>query len=278
MIYLITILTLTIAAYLVWSSLKMRKMREQNYKLRAVVDNQEDYTFLVNRDFEVKATNLTYRLHTKDGEPDMLGNVLHCKNAYHVGRCGESENCGSCPLRFVIRKSFERESGFTGMNACMEVYDQNEQVVDVDVQVEGHYVHVGHQGHMVINVKDKTKKNGGNLPKVLLVTDNMSLYDTVRQELSNEFRVLNADNEHQAYHRLQLASDYHFYAVMTDRKFFLEHEDVLRLLINSHELPLFVFGLEGPLEDKEGIYPIGEQIDGKELTKQLLIAGSTSVS
>ncbi len=275
MSYLILIFILAAVVALVWSFVKMKKIKDQNYELRAVVENQEDYTFLVNRDFEVKATNLAYRLHSADGEPNILGNVLHCKNAYHVGRCGESENCGSCPLRFVISKSFERESGFSGVDACMEVFDQNEHLVDLDVQVEGHYVNVGNHGHMVINVKDETKKQGGNLPKVLFITDNMSLYDKVRDGLSNEFRVLNADNEHQAFHRLQLAADYKFYAVMTDLHFFNEHQDVLSLLVGNHELPLFVFGNAEHPEDQEGIYFVNEQVQDKELRKLLLTVSSS---
>ncbi len=270
MIYLLTVLILAAAVYIAWSFLKMKRISDQNYQLRAVVENQEDFTFLVNRDFEVKATNLTYRVNTDDGEPNVLGNVLHCKNAYHVGRCGESESCGSCPLRFVITKSFERGTGFSGVNACMEVYDQNDKVVDIDVQVEGHFVNVGHQGHMVINVKDETKQQHGNLPKILFITENMVLFDRMRNELSNEFRVLGADNEHQAFHRLQLAEEYKFLAVLTDTVFYEKNKDVLKLMAGNNQLPLYVLSSSELPATCEGIYFVNDQIGGKELTKLIL--------
>ncbi len=270
MTYFLLVLVITIAAYALWSLAKMKKMQAQNSELRAVVENQTDYTFLVNSNFEVKATNLTYRLEHDDGEPHILGNVLHCKNAHHKGRCGESEACHSCPLRFVITKSFERETGFSGVDACMEVYDDKDKVIDMDVEVNGHFVNVGNQGHMVINVKDERMKQGGNLPKVLAITEDMRLYDRIRNELSNEFRVLGADNEHQAFHRLQLANDYKFVGVLTDLKFYQDNKDVLKLVTGKNQLPLYVLNNEEGMEEREGICFVNENIEGRELTKLLL--------
>ncbi len=270
MTYLLLAIVIAIAAYSIWTLRKMKKMQAKNRELQAVVENQTDYTFLVNSDFEVKATNLTYRIEHPDGEPNILGNVLHCKNAHHKGRCGESEACHSCPLRFVITKSFERKTGFSGVDACMEVYDDHDKVVDLDVEVDGHFVNVSDQGHMVINVKDETKKQGGNLPKVLLITENMPTYDRIRNELSNEFRILGADNEHQAFHRLQLADDYKFVAVLTDTKFYHNNEDVLKLITGKNQLPLYVLAPESSMESGQDPCFINENIEGKELTKLLL--------
>jgi len=248
----------------------MKRMVHQNQQLRAVVENQNNFTFLVNRQFEVQTTNLTFPNQASDAEPNVLGNVLHCKNAHHVGRCGEAEACHSCPLRFVITKSFERERDFSGVDACMEVYNRNEELVDMDVQVEGHFVKVDNEDHMVINVKDETMNRIGSLPKVLLITEDMALYDRIRTMLSNEFRVLGADNDHQAFHRLQMASDYKFQAVMTDMKFFSKNKDVIKLMAGNNHLPLFVLTSGDVEAAKNEIHFISEQIEKTNLTKLLL--------
>ncbi len=269
MIYLllaVLVLSVIMILLLLW---KMQGISKSNTQLRAVVNNQNNYAFLVDRSFEVKTSNMESVTLVSEDEPNVLGNVLHCKNAHKVGRCGESEACRSCPLRFVITKSFERGCDFSGVDACMEVYDKNEKLVDMDVEVEGRFVNLNAEDHMVINVKNTTIRED-SLPKVLLISDNMALYDKVRVDLANEYRVLGADNDRQAFHRLQLVKEYQFHAVLTDMKFFSANKDVIKLMAKNDSLPLFVFTTGDVPAEGEGVHFISETISGQELSKLVL--------
>jgi hypothetical protein len=238
--------------------------------LRAVVDHQRDYMFLVNGEFEVRETNFYAGKQPAADEPNVLGNVLHCKNAHDAGRCGEHEACHSCPLRFVISKSFARRDGFRDLEACMELNGDDGRTVDVDVQVDGHYVCLDSQDHMVVNVKDVTEQVGQGSPKVLFVSENVRLFDKVRTALQGQFRVLSADNQHQALHRLLLATDYRFRAVLTDEAFFDQHEVITKMLIKNTQMPVFVFTSNKDREADGQVRFLKSDINDQELLVALL--------
>jgi len=263
----ITVLAIVIAIALYFRARKASCSRE---RLRAVVNHQENYTFLVNSDFEVEETNFYARNSSAPGEPNVLGNVLHCKNAHENGRCGEHEACKHCPVRFVITKSFERGDHFRNLEACMELYDKNKQVVDVDVQVEGYYVNVEDTPHMVINVKDVTANRDNGRPKILFISENAALYDKVRESMSNHFRVLHADNEHQALHRLLHFKSYQFVAVITDEDFYGEYDTVTRLLVKDGQVPVYVVTESKVMETSDHIQFINTAIGKKELCNKML--------
>ena len=244
MLYILLTVTVLIVVSAVVVMTRAKAVFRENKQLRAVVDHQDDYTFLVNNEFVVEKSNFDVRRQQSPDEPPILGNVLHCRNAHEAGRCGESEACGNCPVRFVITKSFERGDDFKGLEACMEVYDDDQKLVDMDVQLNGHYVNLGRKGHMVINVKDVTERKDSHLPKVLFVSENAPLFDKVRMALEQHFRVLCADNLHQAMHRLLMAADYHFYAIVTDEAFFSKNDAVTTILVKNIQIPVFVFTSE----------------------------------
>lgn len=241
---------------IVFALLMLRKANElsrNNLKLRAVIDHQDTYTLLVNSDFEVETSNLPGLETERKNEHHLLGNVLHCKNAHDHGRCGESMACHSCLLRFVITKSFERGRDFSGIEASMEVYDKRNNLVDVDVQVGGHYIDIGKQGHMIVNVKDVSGGKCDERPKILFVTENVALYDRMKDTLDKDYRILYADNEHQAFHRMQMAAAYKFRAVFTDETFYREHEDVLKMIVKTDRIPVLVFVRDEKFEKTEGV-------------------------
>ncbi|MBQ9672634.1 MAG: hypothetical protein IJV34_07255 [Prevotella sp.] len=241
MLYVLIVITICSIIFAVWMMLKAKAAIHDSDQLKAVVDNQDGYTFLVNSGFEVEKSNVPLRTDAGKERPNVLGNVLRCKNVHDKAVCGETMACRSCPVRFVISKSFERGSDFSGLEASMELYDKNEHVVDVDVQVEGHYVKLNEEDHMVVNVKDVTKNpSGAGVPKVLFASENVGLFDKVRRALAPEFRVLNAEDRHQALHRMKLASDYKFRALLLDEQFYQDNQQVTDLLAENSHIPVFV--------------------------------------
>jgi hypothetical protein len=256
---------------------KLRIVSRDVKQLRVVVDHQKDYTFLVNDDFVVKETNYyASHPHKTENEPTVLGNVLHCKNAIEAGQCGEADDCRKCPLRFVIGKAFEHEKSFSGLEACMEVYDQQQKPVDMDVQVDGRYVKIDRKKHMVVNVRDVSELQKVGAPKILFISEDPALYDKVRLALSDKFRVLCADNQHQAFHRLMLASSYKFYAVITDMKFYQSNLDVAKILAKNNQVPLFVFASSESVGDVSDVRILDKSLDNQQLLHQMLSISSSS--
>ena len=224
---------------LVLAFLRIAGFSKRVDNLVAVIENQENFTFLVDETFEVKESNVKM----EEGKPRVLGNVLHCKHSHDTGRCGEGEVCRRCPVRFVISKSFERHDDFRKLEACMELDgDAHGHTNDVDVSVDGSFVTIDKVPHMVVNVKNITTLDGTQLPKVLFISESTALYDKVRQALGVSYRVLNADTQHQALHRLMRAANYQFCAVITDASVY--HADTVLATIlaeRKEQLPIFVF-------------------------------------
>ena len=267
MMIVLLILILVVGVLAVLAFLRTKKLKNDVMNLRAVVDNQENFTFLVDPTFEVKESNVKMA----DGQPRLLGNVLHCKNSHETGRCGEGEECRHCPVRFVIRKSFERHDDFTNLEACMELGEKGTPMSDVDVCVNGSFVCVNSNPHMVVNVKNITSYEGGTRPKVLFISKNAALYDKVRTALGISFRVLNADTEHQALHRLLHAADYHFCAVVTDAGLYHSDTAVATILAERKEqLPVFVFAKKEEHRKDESVTYLNEGVPPEELQKLIV--------
>lgn len=264
MIAILFLSILAAALVAVFLFLRSSKLRKDVMNLRAVVDNQENYTFLIDKTFEVKESNVKMA----DGQPPLLGNVLHCRNSQETGHCGEGEACKHCPIRFVINKSFERHDDFNNLEACMELGEDSTSVSDVDVCVNGSFVRINSNPHMVVNVRNITTFEGEVRPKVLFISKNAALYDKVRTSLGNSFRVLSADTEHQALHRLLHASYYHFCSVMTDASFYHSDTAVATVLNERKEqLPVFVFARKEERRDDESVKYLKEDINPNVLQK-----------
>lgn len=264
MVLILLILLLVAVVLLALASRKMNDMKRNVKKLRVVVDNQDDYTFLVDNTFEVKESNIKL----PEGQPRILGNVLHCKNSHETGHCGEGVQCKNCPVRFVISKSFERHDDFRNLEASMLLDGSGTSTSDVDVSINGNFVCIDQAPHMVVNVKDITTTEGGVHPKVLFLSENAALYDKVRMALGISFRVLSVDTEHQALHRLLHADFYNFCAVMTDAKFYNANNAVSLILAERKDkLPVFVFAKKNEREADKSIDYIDTNISSEELLR-----------
>lgn len=261
-ILVVLLIAVTALLLVVWR--RQGRLKRTIDNLRVVVDNQEYYTFLVDQNFEVKESNVKIA----DDQPHVLGNVLHCKNSHEAGRCGESAECRNCPIRFVIRKSFERHDDFRNLEACLQLDGSDNSQSDVDVCVNGSFVCIDKVPHMVVNVKDMTTRDGSMRPKVLVISENVALYDKVREALGISFRVLSVDTEHQALHRLLHASDYNFCAVMTDAHFYHGNNAVSIILAERRSiLPVFVFAKEDERVADLIVDYLDEGISAEELLK-----------
>jgi hypothetical protein len=271
MIYVFLVLLLLTMGFSIAMWREVTKARRSTEQLRAVVDSQHDYSFLVNRGFEVQQTNFpAYRQSEKEGS-NVLGNVLHCKNAFEAGRCGEHANCKKCPIRFVINKSFDRGENFSNLEACMEVFGDKGKTTDIDVQVDGRIVSLEQQPHMVVNVRICDGKEQQLLPKVFLISGNVALYDRVRTALEGHARVLSADNLHQALHRLLMVASYHFLAVMIDEEFYEHNSEITKLLVENDGIKVIVFTSKETFSSSdEHVYYLPEDFSPEQLYLLLL--------
>ena len=271
MIGIIVFVVIVAAAAIAVAFLKVKKLKDDVDKLRVVVDNQDNYTFLIDQTFEVKESNVKLA----DGQPRLLGNVLHCKNSHETGHCGEGTQCKHCPVRFVISKSFERHDDFRNLEASMLLDDSNRAESDIDVSIDGSFVCMNETPHMVVNVKSIVTREGVVLPKVLFLSQNAALYDKVRVALGISYRVLSVDTEHQALHRLLHAADYNFCAVMTDAQFYHANNAVSIVLSERKDkLPVFVFAKKEERVADSTINYLNENIKPEELLK-LITASAT---
>ena len=264
MIGIIVFVVIVAAAAIAVAFLKVKKLKDDVDKLRVVVDNQDNYTFLIDQTFEVKESNVKLA----DGQPRLLGNVLHCKNSHETGHCGEGKQCKHCPVRFVISKSFERHDDFRNLEASMLLDDSNKAESDIDVSIDGSFVCLDEAPHMVVNVKSIVTREGGVLPKVLFLSQNAALYDKVRVALGISYRVLSVDTEQQALHRLLHAADYNFCAVMTDAQFYHANNAVSIILSERKDkLPVYVFAKKDERVADSTINYLDENIKPEELLK-----------
>lgn len=122
---------------------------------------KDDYVFLVNQDLMVKATNYyDFNPDMKDdGQPAVLGNVLHCKHGCDAGMCGTGFSCQTCPVRYVLKNSFKNKRDFEKVEASMELYDANRQVHSVDVLVNGELVYACARPYLMVSVSSSTEKD-----------------------------------------------------------------------------------------------------------------------
>jgi hypothetical protein len=120
----------------------------------------KNYVFLINRDFEVKATNYYDRNpERQDNQPRVLGNVLHCKSGCDSGLCGSGLSCHTCPIRFVINNAFKNRRDFSDVEATMELYDEKNEVKKTDVKVSGELVYANTRPYLMVSVASDAPKS-----------------------------------------------------------------------------------------------------------------------
>ena len=123
-------------------------------RFRKEISQKSGLVFLINKDFEVKDTNY-YQMNANmagDGQPPVLGNVLHCKSGCDSGLCGTGFACQTCPVRLVIKNSFKNRRDFDSIEATMELYDASHEVQKVDVTVAGELVYAYNKPYMMVSV------------------------------------------------------------------------------------------------------------------------------
>ena len=149
------ILLVVVVLTLVQALRQLLKKRRDYAMLRERVHQQTDkYAFLIDHKFRVKETNF-YELneHIQDDQPYYLGNVLHCQNGCESGLCGTGISCQTCPIRLVIKNAFKLRRSFDHIEATMHLYDENHEVNQVDVRVDGELVYVGMEPHFFVTAK-----------------------------------------------------------------------------------------------------------------------------
>lgn len=132
------------------------KRRHDFAEVKKTVENEKDkYMFLIDRDFKVKATNF-YELNPelKDGQPEVLGNVLHCETGCESGLCGTGIACQTCPVRMILTNSFKQRRDFESVTATMRLYNKEHQVNEKQVKVDGKLVYLGYVPHFIVNVSE----------------------------------------------------------------------------------------------------------------------------
>ena len=206
-----------------------------------VLENMNNYAFLIDDQLEVKETNY-YALNPQqspDEEPRLLGNVLRCTTACEEGTCGKGLACKHCPVRFVITKSFERQKDFSDLEVSMELAGEQKQAVDV--RLGGRYVSLAGHPYMVINAKDVSEskrllrryidqdvpqEKEPAVPKLLFATHDVALFNRLREQLSDVCRVVYAESALQVLQRVGQGKDYGFSMVLFDESF-LHANDIL---------------------------------------------------
>ena len=120
---------------------------------QTVMEAKDHYAFLIDKDFRVKETNF-YELNKDldDGQPNVLGNVLHCSTGCDSGLCGTGIACQVCPVRIILTNSFKQKRDFNNVTAIMRLYDAKREVKDVDVSVNGRFVYLGYVPYMLVDI------------------------------------------------------------------------------------------------------------------------------
>ena len=254
----------------VWMYHRLSVLRLGNKQLQTLVECQDGYTFLLNRKLEVVQTNFYNQQWQHLGASNLLGNVLHCKNAHDAGQCGEHDVCKKCPVRFVITKAFERGVSFHNLEACMELLGDDNNITDTDVQVDGHFVKLNNKAHMVVNVKLMPEDKLVELPKLLFISEKVDLFLRVKEALGANIRVLNADNLHQALHRLLMVKAYGFLAILIDEEFYEKHEEITKLLVKNDSVKVIVFTSNNKPSTDGHVFYLSEHFDAMQLRLLLL--------
>lgn len=132
----------------------LRKLRSDFNKFSRKIRNEKSsLAFLIDQDMVVKDTNYyALKKEMKDDQPSILGNVLHCKVGCDSGLCGTGLSCQTCPVRYVIKNAFQLKRDFNDVKANMQLYDENHEVTELEVTVDGELVYVNSEPYMLVKV------------------------------------------------------------------------------------------------------------------------------
>ncbi len=119
---------------------------------RIIKDTTDQYIFLVDEQFRVKETNYYALRPSMDHQPNVLGNVLHCRTGCDSGLCGTGIACKTCPVRTVLKNSFQQRRDFTNIMATMHLYNEQNEVEKTNVNVDGKLVYVNYHPMFLVQV------------------------------------------------------------------------------------------------------------------------------
>lgn len=156
-IMIICITVISCIVILIFVMQRNKYLRNEYLSLKTMFDNIQSNVFLIDSGINVKKTNY-YQLNPDAPKADslILGNVLRCKNGCDAGLCGKSPYCAQCSIREYITNAFRTKNDFKNVESHMHIYTTSHNVVEVDVVVDGKYVEINSDPHMVIDVKDIT--------------------------------------------------------------------------------------------------------------------------
>ena len=278
MIFLLVALML-MTAVAVCLFVKIRRHATDGHRLRVMMEHMNTYAFLIDESFDVKETNY-YALNPgqSNQQPQVLGNVLHCKTACDTGLCGSGEACNDCPVRFVIKKSFEQKRDFSGLEVGMELYADGTTAQDVDVNVGGRYVVVDNEPCMVLNVKNVTERRRfmrhymyepveDGRPKLMLATQSLLFHERVMSLLSGQCHVFLMESREQVLNRIGQSKDHGFCALLTDETF--EHSFHVIESVNQ-DLPVLLLASQPPALMHRLLEVIPENVSDEVLKERIL--------
>ena len=154
MVYAVVILLLAVAVVVV-AIVRHHFLARRDYAelQQKVIQQKDKYCFLVDRNLHVRETNF-YALSRRlaEDKPHGLGNVIRCQTGCDSGLCGTGIACRTCPVRLVLANSFKQRRDFSHVSATMHLYDDNNEVKDVSVVVDGELVYVAAEPHFIVNV------------------------------------------------------------------------------------------------------------------------------
>ena len=135
-----------------------RKLEHTNHVASAILKNVHAFILLINNDFKVLKTNYYQQTGTRKGpEEKRVGDLLQCRNALSAeGGCGTHVYCGSCPIRQAIRQAFEQRTGFTNLEATLNMVTSENQTVACEAVISGSYFLLDEEENMVLTVHDIT--------------------------------------------------------------------------------------------------------------------------
>lgn len=279
MTYLLITILAGISLIAFYQYKRYRKIVVDNSMLHTLMANMTTYVFLINRDLEVEKTNY-YSLNNipQRSKTRILGNVLQCKTACESGQCGTGEECLSCPVRFIINKSFQRRRGFQSLEVGMQMYDEKKGVTDVDISIDGRFVKSEGEPYMVLNVKNisETKKllhryvsesGSDGLPKLLLASHSLVFSVRVSQLLEKKCHVVFAETREQVLEQVGKGRSSDFSCVMMDETFEHAHHVIEDI---SMEMPVILHTSEMVTQNFGNLYCINDRIVGEELAGMIM--------
>lgn len=304
---IVLLIVLILAIYLIYINLRLSK---DNSLKEILLKNLSSYVFLVDEDFNVKETNYyALNMGMKRDQPDVLGNVLRCKNGCDAGLCGKGLDCNKCLIRKQVKNAFNTKTDFRDVEAVMSLYDSKNVAKEVDVNVGGKYVQIDGKPYIVVNVKDMTQDkevlrsvmaqqveteigskyslaqrlekvseifghkhvaDAENLPRILFATLNVVRFNTVKDYLRDKYNVIYADSNNQVLFRVDGSVDCNYDLLLLDESFVYTNSIMDKIIDINPNIPIMVITSDTVYNDNsESIQYVSDTASKEELLQKI---------